>query len=94
MPGYQIWTDSEHNRLHLVIRRALSQPEVEVACLRVRSAVERLRPGFSITVQHELAEEDWEDRAPAAAPPDRLAIVRLQRHVDHILEAALPALVA
>ena len=82
MTGYELWTDSEHNRLHLIIRRGLSRHEVASAHQRVHAAVQRLRPGFSITVQQEL-------ELPAAA---RLSAPRLQRDVAHILRAADPDL--
>ncbi len=85
MTGYELWTDSEHNRLHLIIRRGLSRPEVATAHQRVRAAVQRLRPGFSITVQQEL-------EPPAADAAGRLSAPRLQRDVARILRAADPDL--
>jgi hypothetical protein len=89
MTAYQIWTDSETNRLHLVIHRDLSEPEVITASQRVRAALTRLRPGFSVTIQQELDPPD-----PAAPAPERFSVLRLRRSVGHILRAVDPALVA
>lgn len=84
MRAADIFSDTEHNRLHLVIHRPLERFEVDNAILRVRSATERLRPGFSITVQQELNEPG----------PGRFSAVRLARCLDTILRAADDRLVA
>jgi len=84
MRAADIFTDSESNRLHLVIHRSLSPADVEVAIQRIRWAAERLRPGFSITVQQELSEPE----------PGRFSAIRLARSLDTILRAADDRLVA
>jgi len=84
MRAADIFTDSEQNRLHLVIHRPLEPLEVETAVLRVRSAVERLRPGFTITVQQEIDEPGQ----------GRFSALRLSRSLDTILRAADDRLVA
>ena len=85
MKAWEIRIDRAYNRLCLVIRRTLSKAEIESASGQVLAAVDRLRPGFSINVSKDLA------------PPDeceRFSVVRVNRHVSRILEAADSKLVA
>ncbi len=85
MKAWEIWTDKAYNRLHLVIRRILSGPELESANYQVLAAIERLRPGFSINISHDLTPSDKRER---------FSIVRINRNVNRILEAADSKLVA
>jgi hypothetical protein len=73
MPGFEIWADTRHNRLHVIIHRTLNPDELRSASLRLEAALDRLRPGMSINVSQ--------------APCKRVESSRIRRNVTHLLTA-------
>ena len=73
MPGFEIWADTHHNRLHMIIHRTMNADELLSASLRLEAALDRLKPGISINVSH--------------PPCQRADSARIHHHVSHLLVA-------
>ncbi len=80
--GYKVWSDPVTNRLHLLIKRALSQAEIQTARWRLLQATEILQPGFSVNILQDLEQEQTATQASHGN-----SIARINRDLNHILSA-------
>ncbi len=80
MKAYKVWADKRANRLHLLIRRSLSQSEIQRARQNLREASMTLRPDFSINIQH-----DPQVIGTETENSEEFSIVRIRRDLSHIL---------